>query len=100
MVLALAATGCDRIRQDDIAVTGVENSVSVGVYRAFQVDNTGNAMAYVENTEDLVSQTIDGKPAAQWIKEQTESQLRYYIGVEAKLRELGKSRSPANSRRA
>ena len=90
LVLALAATGCDRIRQDDIAVTGVENSVSVGVYRAFQVDNTGDAMAYVENTNDMVNQTIDGKPAAQWIKEQTESQLRYYIGIEEKLRQLGK----------
>lgn len=90
LILAFAVTGCDRIRQDDIAATGVENSVSVGVYRAFQVDNTGNAMAYVENTDDLLNQQIDGKPVADWIKEQTESQLRYYIGVETKLRELGR----------
>lgn len=99
-VLALAVTaslcGCDKGYL--MTVDGI--SIRNGVYLSFQQSAYSSAGTKIQEEKqdddsdssaeiDVFSETVEGKPASDWIKEETMKQVRKYVAVQRMCEENG-----------
>ncbi|MEG2371309.1 MAG: hypothetical protein RSB36_00850 [Hydrogenoanaerobacterium sp.] len=94
-VMASSLAACNSKDVGWIAKTSDGEEIPSGVYIAGMVNAYTAAESKVEDKEKKVlGQTVDGKPAEQWIAEESDKAFARYVGVTEKAKAQGLSISP------